>query len=161
MASYSAQCDHVEGAVEFPVAAAVEPVALCLAAGGLDGAGAGQCSERRLADHSAGVAGGDDQLGGADGADAALGAQLRHELAGDRFQLPVEIVDANELGALGCAMAAAVASGVYTDLKDAAKHMMKIKYRLEPNAGNAAVYARKYRRYRKVADALDGIWKDY
>ena len=83
------------------------------------------------------------------------------QIFSDVFQLPVEIVDANELGALGCAMAAAVASGVYTDLKDAAKHMMKIKYRLEPNAGNAAVYARKYRRYRKVADALDGIWKDY
>ena len=83
------------------------------------------------------------------------------QIFSDVFQLPVEIVDANELGALGCAMAAAVASGVYTDLKDAAKHMMKIKYRLEPNAGNAAVYARKYRRYRKVSDALDGIWKDF
>ena len=33
--------DDVEGAVELSVAAAVEPVALGLAAGGLDGAGAG------------------------------------------------------------------------------------------------------------------------
>ena len=83
------------------------------------------------------------------------------QIFADVFQLPVEIVDANELGALGCAMAAAVASGTYTDLKDAAKHMVKIKYRLEPDAGNAATYARKYLRYRKVSDALDGIWKDF
>jgi L-xylulokinase len=83
------------------------------------------------------------------------------QIFSDVFRLPVEIVDANELGALGCAMAAAVASGVYKDLKDAAKHMVKIKFRLEPNEDNAAVYTRKYLRYRKVSDALDGIWKDY
>ncbi len=83
------------------------------------------------------------------------------QIFADVFGMPVEIVDANELGALGCAMAAAVASGVYADLKDAAKHMVKIKYRLEPNPGNAAVYARKYLRYRKVSDALDGVWGDF
>ena len=38
----------------------------------------------------------------------------------DVFQLPIEIVDVAELGTFGCAMAAAVASGVYADLKDAA-----------------------------------------
>ena len=39
--------------------------------------------------------------------------------------------------------------------------MVKITYRLEPNVGNAATYARKYLRYRKVSDALDGMWKDF
>jgi L-xylulokinase len=79
----------------------------------------------------------------------------------DVFRLPVEIVDVAELGTLGCAMAAAVASGVYTDLKDAAKHMVKIKYRVEPDAGNAAVYARKYALHKKVSGALDGLWPDF
>ncbi|MGA2547826.1 MAG: FGGY-family carbohydrate kinase [Rectinemataceae bacterium] len=79
----------------------------------------------------------------------------------DVFQLPIEIVDVAELGTLGCAMAAAVASGVYADLKDAAKHMVKIKYRVEPDAGNAAIYAKKYARYRKVSEALDGLWQDF
>jgi L-xylulokinase len=83
------------------------------------------------------------------------------QIFADVFRLPVEIVDATELGALGCAMAAAVASGVYGDLKDAAKHMVKITYRLEPDAGNTATYARKYLRYRRVSDALAGIWKDF
>ncbi len=79
----------------------------------------------------------------------------------DVFQLPVEIVDAKEMGALGCAMAAAVASGAYADLKDAARHMVTINHRLEPDPARAEMYARKYLRYRKVSDALDGIWKDF
>jgi L-xylulokinase len=83
------------------------------------------------------------------------------QIFADVLELPVEIVDASELGALGCAMAAAVASGVYADLKDAAKHMVKIKFRLEPDPANRATYARKYQRYRRISDALDDTWKDY
>lgn len=80
------------------------------------------------------------------------------QIFADVFQLPVETVDVKEIGALGCAMAAAVASGVYRDLKDAAAHMVKITHRLEPDAGKAAIYKRKYQRYRKVSDALEGLW---
>ena len=83
------------------------------------------------------------------------------QIFADVFQLPVEIVDVKEIGAQGCAMAAAVASGVYADLKDAASHMVRISHRLEPDAGKAAIYGRKYERYRKAADALDGIWRDF
>jgi len=83
------------------------------------------------------------------------------QIFADVFQLPVETVDVKEIGALGCAMAAAVASGVYRDLKDAATHMVTIAHRLEPDAGKAAIYARKYRRYRKVSGALEGIWGDF
>jgi L-xylulokinase len=83
------------------------------------------------------------------------------QIFADVFQLPVEIVDVQEIGALGCAMAAAVASGVYADLQDAARHMVGISHRLEPDPGVATVYARSYRRYRAASEALDGIWKDY
>ena len=83
------------------------------------------------------------------------------QIFADVFQLPVEIVETGELGALGCAMSAAVASGACTDLKDAAEHMVKIRRRLEPNAATRATYARKYERYRKISDALDGTWKEY
>ena len=72
-----------------------------------------------------------------------------------------EIVDVKKIGALGCAMAAAAASGVYKDLKDAATHMVAIKHRLEPDAGNAVIYERKYQRSRKVSDALDGTRRDF
>ena len=83
----------MEGAVELAVAAAVEPVALVEAAGGFDGAGAGQGCEGCFAGHAAGVAGGDDELGGADGAHAAFLQQFRHECVHERFQLPVDRLD--------------------------------------------------------------------
>ena len=38
--------------------------------------------------------------------------------------------------------------------------MVKIKYRMEPDVGNAAIYAKKFARYRKVSEALDGLWQN-
>src|SRR6266498_3318251 len=43
--------DHVEGGVQLPVAAAVEAVPLLAAAGGIDGAGAGEGGEGGLGAH--------------------------------------------------------------------------------------------------------------
>jgi L-xylulokinase len=94
-------------------------------------------------------------------AGGAVNSKTWVRIFADVFRMPIEIVDVAELGTLGCAMAAAVASGVYADLKDAARHMVKIKYRLEPDAENAAIYAKKYALYRKVSEALDGLWKEF
>ncbi|HVO21594.1 MAG TPA: hypothetical protein VMU15_20210, partial [Anaeromyxobacter sp.] len=65
-----------------------------------------------------------------------------------------------ELGTLGAAMAAAVAGGVYADLAEAARHMVKIGARYEPDPAASAVYRRKYATYRKVEAALAGVWKE-
>lgn len=75
--------------------------------------------------------------------------------------LPVEIVKVKELGALGCAMTAAVAAGLYSDCKDAAKHMVTIGDRVEPNMENHKIYQKKYELYRKVSDALSPLWGDF
>jgi L-xylulokinase len=83
------------------------------------------------------------------------------QIFADVFKLPVEIVDTEELGALGCAMAAAVAAGEYKDLKEAAISMVKIKCRIEPNIENYPIYDKKYKLYKKVSEAIDGVWKDF
>ena len=80
------------------------------------------------------------------------------QMFADVFKLPVEIVDTRELGALGCAMAAAVAAGVYRDLPEAASQMAKIKCRIEPDAARSAIYDRKFARYEQVAGALATLW---
>jgi L-xylulokinase len=79
----------------------------------------------------------------------------------DVLGLPIEVVEAEELGTLGCAMAAAVASGEYKDLKEAAKNMVKIKCRIEPDDAFAAVYDRKFSLHKEVTGLLDGIWQRY
>ena len=80
------------------------------------------------------------------------------QIFADVMRHPVETVDVNETGALGCAMAAAVAVGEYKDFKEAAQAMIKTKSRAEPKPENAAVYEQKYALYRQVIEALDNVW---
>jgi L-xylulokinase len=94
-------------------------------------------------------------------AGGAANSLLWAQIFADVFKLPVEIVDTRELGTLGCAMAAAVAAGVFKDLDEAAKHMVKMKCRIEPNPANFKTYEKKYALYKKVSAALDSSWKDF
>ncbi|MBS1226938.1 MAG: carbohydrate kinase [Proteobacteria bacterium] len=82
------------------------------------------------------------------------------QMFADVFKLPVDIVATRELGALGCAMAAAVAAGVYRDLPQAAAQMAKIKCRIEPDPSRSEIYERKFARYQRVAGALAPLWAD-
>ena len=81
------------------------------------------------------------------------------QMFADVFKLPVDIVATRELGALGCAMAAAVAAGVYRDLPEAAAQMARIERRIVPDAARGAIYERKFARYRQVAAALAPHWE--
>lgn len=93
-------------------------------------------------------------------AGGAANSSFWAQIFADVFKLPVEIVDNKELGTLGCAMAAAVASGVYLDLQEAAQNMVRVKCRIEPNPENYSAYDKKYAHYKKVSGALDDLWKD-
>jgi len=87
-------------------------------------------------------------------AGGAAKSKLWVQIFADIFKLPIEIIETNELGALGCAMAGAVACEVYADYKDAAKSMVKIKHRIEPNAANFAAYDEKYELYQQMSEKL-------
>ena len=82
------------------------------------------------------------------------------QMFADVMQLPVETVEANETGALGCAVAAAVATGEYPDLRSAVEGMTTVSRRFEPDEQRAAVYDRKYALYCKTVDCLDGLWTE-
>jgi len=83
------------------------------------------------------------------------------QMFSDVIGLPVETIDAKELGTLGCAMTAAVASGFYTDLKQAAQKMVRVKERLEPNTLHKPAYDKKYALFVQASRALDGLWKEF
>ena len=76
------------------------------------------------------------------------------QIFADVFELPVEIVETEELGTLGCAMAAAVATGACPDLAAAAQRMVRIKARIQPDPAASAIYRRKYQQYKQVVAAL-------
>ena len=82
------------------------------------------------------------------------------QMFADIMQLPIECVDVGESGALGCAIAAAVAVGEHKNIKEAAKHMCKLSPAILPNKNLAEIYEKKYEIYLKVIQALDGVWND-
>jgi L-xylulokinase len=76
----------------------------------------------------------------------------------DILEMDVETIEVKELGALGAAMTAAVAAGLYPDLAEAAKAMVKVKNVYHPNPALASVYRRKYQDFRTVVDAMAPVW---
>lgn len=82
------------------------------------------------------------------------------QMFADILQLPVETVQVNETGALGCAIAVAAALGDYPSLEAAIAGMSTINTAVEPNRDYAELYARKYALYLKTIQCLDGLWDE-
>lgn len=82
------------------------------------------------------------------------------QMFADVMQLPIEPVEVQEAGALGCAIAAAVAVGTHPTLDAAAAAMCKISPRVMPDPSKKQIYDRKYALYRSVIDCLDPLWDE-
>lgn len=82
------------------------------------------------------------------------------QMFADVMELPVEVVDVSETGTLGCAIAAAVATGAYPDYPTAVKAMVRVDKRVDPVAANSAAYRKKYQAYRRVIELLDPLWDE-
>ncbi len=82
------------------------------------------------------------------------------QIFADILQVPFEIPDGTELGALGAAIAAGVACGCFNGYNEAIEKMVSFSRLQEPNAAMKSLYEEKYDRYKKVISALDPIWKD-
>jgi L-xylulokinase len=80
------------------------------------------------------------------------------QMFADILQIPVEVPEATELGALGAAIGAAVATGHYPSYEAACDAMVRFSRTSEPNPDLADLYREKYARYRKVIDALAPVW---
>lgn len=94
-------------------------------------------------------------------AGGACNSEVWVQMFADILGFPIETVEAKELGALGCGMAAAIAAGVYSDYKEAAQHMVHVAKRVEPNAEMRDIYEKKYQKYRAVSGALDAVWGQF
>ena len=83
------------------------------------------------------------------------------QMIADCLQTSVEIPLGTELGALGAAIAAAVASGCYGSYKEAAEAMVSISRRQDPDPAKKDIYAEKFARYKKVIAALEPVWGEF
>ncbi len=82
------------------------------------------------------------------------------QMFADIMKIPVETVAVDEAGALGCAIAAAVATGDYPSLGEAITSMTDIHEAIQPNPELAGIYDGKYALYVKTIECLDGLWDE-
>jgi len=80
------------------------------------------------------------------------------QMFADILEMDVETIEVKELGALGAAMTAAVAAGLYPDLAAAARAMVKVSRVYHPDPALSEIYRRKYRDFKAVADAMTPVW---
>jgi len=75
------------------------------------------------------------------------------QIYADVLQRPIEVAAAKETSALGAAMWASVAGGVYKDIHSAARRMVRpAKVLFRPNRQHAQVYDRLYAEYSRLHD---------
>ncbi len=92
-------------------------------------------------------------------AGGAVNSPFWVQMFADVLGFPIETVEGvTELGALGCAMAAAVCAGVFPDYEKAAQAMVRIGPAVRPDPEKHAVYQKKYETFLAVANALDAVW---
>ena len=95
-------------------------------------------------------------------AGGAVNSPVWVQMFADVLGCAVETVDGvTELGALGCAMAAAVAAGVYTGYEEAVEKMVHINPPVIPDMQKHRIYSRKYRKYTAIVKALDTVWDEF
>ena len=91
-------------------------------------------------------------------AGGAAASEVWVQMFADVLQLSIERIGAKELGALGCAITAGVACGVFASFQKGVEAMVHVSGRVEPDPRNAEAYERKYRRYLAAIEALSAFW---
>ena len=81
------------------------------------------------------------------------------QMFSDVLQCPIEVTGGDELGCLGAAMTAGVASGMFNSYQDAIDKTLRIKKRFYPKKEMAKQYLEKYNYYNSVISALIPIWE--
>lgn len=83
------------------------------------------------------------------------------QMFADVLQMPIEVSAVNELGTMGAAMTAGVATGCFSSYEKAMQTFTRIAYTVYPDAGKKDIYAKKYTLYKKVIGALDPVWREW
>lgn len=81
------------------------------------------------------------------------------QIFADVLGVPVTVARSHQTGALGVAIAAGTAVGLFSDFEAGATAMVRSERYYQPNALRSAYYARRYQLYRDIADAMAPIWK--
>lgn len=85
-------------------------------------------------------------------------SEIWTQMFADILDTPIKIPQADELGALGCAITAAVASGCYPDHPTAVKNMCTVVKEQQPNPQANRIYMKKYDLYKMLLNSMIPVW---
>lgn len=81
------------------------------------------------------------------------------QMFADALQIPIEVVQGEEMGARGAALCAGIGVGVYAGCADAARRVVQVERRFEPDGGRAGYYQARYRVHQQLGEALRESWE--
>ncbi|MFD2630032.1 FGGY-family carbohydrate kinase [Oceanobacillus kapialis] len=74
------------------------------------------------------------------------------------LELPIEVVKCEEVGALGVAIVAGVATGVYKDYEDAFAKAVKVMPAVQPNPNTYKQYNKRYKEWTLLVELMKQFW---
>lgn len=88
------------------------------------------------------------------GASSSLWCQIKSDMTGLRIEVPKY----TEMALLGSAMLASVSLGLFKNIKDASKNLVKIENSYTPNKNNRKVYKTNFEKYKKLYEAVKDLY---
>jgi gluconokinase len=83
------------------------------------------------------------------------------QIFADVLGLPVTISSVNEMGLVGSSMLALTASGVYKDLSEASRKMVKEGKRIEPEKTAMSIHDQRYQFFKKLRETLGPLYREH
>lgn len=83
------------------------------------------------------------------------------QIFADVLGLPVTISTVNEMALIGSSMLALTSGGVFKDLSEASKKMLKESKRIEPDKTAMKVHDQRYQFFKKLRETLGPLYKEH
>jgi len=88
------------------------------------------------------------------------GSRSQHwpQIMADVLEIPLRVAEARETGALGAALGAAVATGLYPNYEEAVAAMTRVQNSYQPDTARVSHYRRRYGLYQELTGQLRSFW---
>jgi L-xylulokinase len=93
-------------------------------------------------------------------AGGAVNSEVWMQMFADILQIPIEITEGSELGAMGAAICAGVASGTFSSLQEGMSAMVHTQKRIEPEQDHQDAYQAKFAKFSRAIKVLEGYWEE-
>lgn len=87
--------------------------------------------------------------------------QVWPQIFADVLGVPVTLPSGNEMALVGNAMLAFTAGGIFKDLDEASKKILKESRRIEPDGASVEIHEKQYQFFKKLREGLGALYKEH